>query len=157
MIPPMGNIAVARLPLQNFMPPGGQPFDWCAAIPTPTVVAGLTPVVQFQVKKGYNGYIHRIGNMCDQGGFNDFSGALIWQLFSDYQNGTGPVVPNYNNILASLGTIVAPSSVDGIKILEGQFVTLAVRNIALPVAGLIAARLGGYLYEIGLEQRGLGT
>jgi len=153
----LAEIQVPILPLQNFMPPGGLPFDVDGSIATPAVAAGVDVVVlQFQVPQGMNGYIHYIANMCDQGGFNDYSGNLIWKIYTDFQNGKGPVAPGYQNMLASRGTIASPSYSFGIKIVEFAFPTFTVQNTDLPPAGVIAARLVGYFYPKELEQANLG-
>jgi hypothetical protein len=152
----LAEINIEVLPVTNFMPPGGESFEFAAGIPIPAIGATAT-VVSFTVPNGRNGMIKRIANILVGGGFNDFSGGVIWQIVQD-QNQTGPpIVPNYDNITASLGTVNNPSNIDGIRIKENQLVALIVKNVSIVVAGqVIGGRLGGYFYPINLEPPNIG-
>src|ERR1700758_3225371 len=139
------------LPVTNFMPPGGESFEFAAGVAIPAIGATAT-VLQFTVPNGRNGMIKRIANILVGGGFNDFSGGVVWQIVQDLSQTGPPIVPNYDNITASLGTVNNPSNIDGIRIKENQVVALIVKNVNIPVAGqVIGGRLGGYFYPINLE------
>ena len=151
---------IVRLPTQNDMPADGQSFDLTPqSVATPAVGASAV-IVQFQVPKGYDGYIKRISNICTAGAFADFSGTLIWQILINFQgfdaagNTLGQVAPFYNNITASLGAAANPSLIDGIKVTDSNTFALICKNIALPGGpSFLGGRLGGYFYSTGLEPR----
>ena len=152
--------SIVRLPTQNDMPSDGQSFDLTPqSVATPAVGASVV-VVQFQVPKGYDGYIKRISNITTSGAFADFSGTLIWQILISFQgfdaagNALGQVAPFYNNITASLGAAANPSVINGIKVTDSNTFALICKNIGL-VAGpsFLGGRLGGYFYSTGLEPR----
>jgi hypothetical protein len=99
------------------------------------------------VPRGNNGFIRRIGNVFIGGGFTDFSGGVVWQIFLDLSKGT--VAPNFDNIVASLGSVSNPSTIDGIHIMELATVALVVKNISvIPAGQLIGGRLGGSFHSI---------
>jgi hypothetical protein len=145
---------ISRLPVTNYMPAEGREFRPAAYVAIPAQGAQAV-VVQFKVPQGYNGMINAIANVFVGGGFQEGAGAITWTLFADYQGGKGPVVPNFNNILASLGSVSNPAKLNGIRVKENQLVTLAVNNAAvggvLPAGQLIGGLLGGYFYPIALE------
>jgi hypothetical protein len=142
-------VVVPQLPVQNFMAPGGKPFEFANGITIPAIGASAT-VVQFTVPKGQNGFIRRIANVFVGGGFTDFSGAIIWKIFLNLTNGV--VAPNFDNIIASLGSVSNPSTLDGIHVIEGNIVALQVTNVSVVVSGqLIGGRLGGSFHPIPQE------
>lgn len=139
-------VVVPQLPVQNFMAPSGKPFEFHGGVPLPAIGAQAT-VFSFQVPRGNNGFIRRIANVFVGGGFTDFSSAIIWQIFLDLPKGT--VAPNFDNIIASMGSVSNPSQVDGIHIMELATVALVVKNISIAVAGqLVGGRLGGSFHSI---------
>jgi len=139
-------VLVPQLPVQNFMAPSGKPFEFHGGAPLPAIGAQVT-VISFQVPRGNNGFIRRIGNVFVGGGFTDFSGAIIWQIFLDLPKGT--VAPNFDNIVASLGSVQNPSPDDGIHIMELATVALVLKNISVVVSGqLVGGRLGGSFHSI---------
>ena len=147
----------ARLPIINFMPPEGQPFDVAATVALPAVGATVV-VAQVTVPTGLNGVLHRIANEFIGGGFVDGSGDIIWQIFQNLGQvgGTGVVAPYYDNIINSLGTVPNPSEIDGIRVQSGAVLAITLTNVAVVVAKqLVRARLGGYWYPIGLEPQNL--
>jgi hypothetical protein len=149
-------IAIPRLPVVNFMPPEGEDFEFHAYVAIPAQGASGV-VVQFLVPEGRNGIIKRIANVFVGGGFQEGQGNVIWKLFQDFQGGGGPVVPNFENIVASLGSVAAPSTIDGIRVKESQLVTLQVTNVGIVPAGqLIGGRLGGYFYPKDLDPPNMG-
>jgi hypothetical protein len=146
---PQINIEV--LPVTNFMPPGGESFEFTGGVTIPAIGATAV-VVQFTVPNGRNGMIKRIANVFIGGGFTDFSGFVVWQIVQDANQTGPPIVPNYDNITASLGSASNPSPIDGIRIKETQLVQLIVKNVSVVVSGqTIGGRLGGYFYPIDLE------
>jgi len=145
----LSSIEICRLPLTNFMPDRGVEFVKAAYIAIPAV--GLSaPIVQFKVPEGQNGMINRLANVFVGGGFTEGQGGIVWQIFQDFTPGV--VAPDFDNIVASLGSVNNPSILNGIRIKENQLVTLLVKNVSIVVAGqLIGGRLGGYFYPIDLE------
>ncbi len=151
-------IAIPRLPVTNFMPAEGEDFEFHAYVAIP-VVGGNAVVVQFVVPEGRNGMIKRIANVFIGGGFQEGQGLIVWKLFQDFQGGAGPIVPNFENIVASLGSVSNPSHIDGIRVKESQVVTLQVLNVApgvVPAGQLIGGRLGGYFYPKDLDPPNMG-
>lgn len=147
-VPPSG---IIQLPLSNFMPAQGVEFQNAGWVTIPAQGVSAV-VVQFKVPKGYNGMINRLGNVFDGGGFQNGAGLIAWQLYLDII--TGVFAPNFQNILASLGTVENPSILNGIRIKENQLVTLQVSNAAagvIPAGQKIGGRLGGYFYPVALE------
>src|SRR5690348_10154197 len=107
-----------QLPPHLFMPADGIAFDYASYIATPAIgVSGV--VVQFTVPEGFHGVIKRVANVYVGAGWEEGSGDLVWQI----QANAG-VIRNYDNIVASLGAVNAPSEVAGILIFEQQLVTL---------------------------------
>ena len=148
-------VMVPQLPVQNFMPPSGKAFEVHNGITIPAIGV-LAAVLSFQVPKGQNGFIRRIANVFVGGGFTDFSGALFWQIWIN-QNQNGPVIaPGFDNIIASLGSVANPTPIDGIHIMELNFVSLVVKNVSVVVSGqLIGGRLGGSFHSIREEPANL--
>lgn len=144
-------IYVPELPVQNFMPASGKPFEFAAYVALPAIGAQAT-VVSFPVPKGQNGFIRRLANVFVGGGFQEGQGQVIWQLLLDLATGGGIVAPGFDNIVASLGAVSSPPLIDGIHITEGHTVALIVKNISIVVAGqFIGGRLGGAFHPIPLE------
>ena len=144
-------LAIIRLPVTNYMPDRGEDFERAAYVAIPAVGASAV-VVQFKVPEGRNGMIKRIANVFVGGGFTEGQGGIVWQIFQDFTPGGGVVAPDFDNIVASLGSVNNPSNIDGIRIKENQLVTLLVKNVSIVVAGqVIGGRLGGYYYPIDLE------
>jgi hypothetical protein len=149
---PACSVDVHNLPIQNFMPASGKPFEFHGGVTIPAIGAQAT-VVQFRVPSGQNGFIRRIANVFVGGGFTDFSGSIVWQIWIDSVAAGNPVVaPNFNNIIASLGSVSNPSPIDGIHIKEGKLISLIVKNISVVISGqLIGGRLGGSFFPLNLE------
>jgi hypothetical protein len=144
-------LAIIRLPVTNFMPDRGEEFQRAAYVAIPAVGASAI-VVQFKVPEGRNGMINRLGNVFVGGGFTEGQGGIVWQVFQDFTPGGGVVAPDFDNIVASLGSVNNPSTLNGIRIKENQLVTLLAKNVSVVVAGqFIGGRLGGYFYPIDLE------
>jgi hypothetical protein len=144
---------IDRLPITNFMPPSGQEFRKTSSVIIPAVGASGV-VVQLKVPQGYNGMLKSLANVYIGGGFTDFGGLIVWQLYIDYQVGGGIVAPNFENITASLGSASNPARLHGIPIKENQLVTLLVKNVApgvVPAGQTIGGLLGGYFYPVSEE------
>jgi hypothetical protein len=129
-------------PPHLFQPQDGFPFDYTAYIATPAVGVAA-PVVSFQVPEGHFGVIKKVGNVYIGAGFVEGSGSLIWQI----QQNQG-VVRNYDNILASLGTVTQPGSLAGsILLYEQNLVVLQVNNVGLVAGGTqVGGRLSGWFF-----------
>lgn len=137
------------LPVYLFPSVDSESFDYCTGVDLPAVAAQAM-VVSFQVPEGRNGIIKRFGNVYIGSGFADFSGALQWQLLLD-----GTPVPNYENIIASLGATANPAEVSSIRIKENQLVQLVINNISLVVGGAMSGgRIGGWFYPVDEEPEG---
>jgi hypothetical protein len=147
--------AVSALPVHLWMPPDGIPFDEARYIATPAV-GNLGAVVQFTVPEGYHGVIRKIGNVYIGAGFVEGSGSLIWQILQN-----GEVVRNYDNIVASLGTVTQPGEIPGaIIVFEQQVITLQVSNVSLLVGGTqVGGRLSGWYFpkEYFSDQSAIGS
>ena len=142
-------IIIPQLPVQNFMPAQGEPFEFANYVPLPAIGASAT-VLQFTVPNGRNGFVRRIANVFVGGGFNEGSGNVVFQIFLDLPQNI--VAPNFDNIVASLGATNNPSTIDGLHITEGQTVALVVKNVSVVLAGqLVGGRLGGSFYPVSLE------
>lgn len=137
------------LPVYLFPSVDSESFDVCTGANLPSVGAQAV-VVQFTVPEGRNGIIKRFGNVYIGSGFADFSGSLQWQLLLD-----NTPVPNYENILASLGATANPAEVSSIRIKENQLVQLVINNISLIVGGAASGgRIGGWFYPVEEEPEG---
>ncbi len=142
-------LGIIELPTQNFMPAQGEPFEYAGYVVLPAIGAQAT-VVQFTVPQGRCGFVRRIANVFVGGGFQEGTGNIVWQIFLDLVQ--GQVAPNFDNILASLGSVAAPSTIDGLHITEGQNVALVVKNISVVLAGqVIGGRLGGAFHPVMFE------
>lgn len=151
----LSQIAVPRLPVTNFMPAEGEEFRPHAYVPLPAIGASAV-VVQFTVPLGKNGIINRLANVFVGGGFQEGQGGVIWKLFSDFNTGNvgqgGVVIPNFDNIVASLGSVSNPALLNGLRVKESNVVTLQVTNVNIVLAGqFIGGLLGGYFYPVDLE------
>jgi hypothetical protein len=148
----LSDLEICRLPVTNFMPDRGVEFSKAAYIVIPAVGASA-PVVQFPVPQGQNGIINLLANVFVGGGFTEGQGGIVWQVFQDFN--ANVVATDFENIVASLGSVNNPSKLNGIRIKENQLVTLLVKNVSIVVAGqLIGGRLGGFFYPIDLEPPG---
>jgi hypothetical protein len=137
------------LPVWLFPSVDSESFDVSSGVTLPAVAAQGT-VVSFQVPEGRNGIIARFGNVYIGSGFVDYSGALQWQLLAD-----GVPIPNYNNIIASLGATNNPSPVSSIRVKENQTISLVINNMSLVVGGASSGgRIGGWFYPVEEEPEG---
>lgn len=147
---------IARLPVSNFMPIEGEEFRFVNYITIPAANGVETVVVQFTVPQGRNGIINRIANVFVGGGFQEGQGLIDWALYQDFTPGI--LVPNFEVIVASLGTVYNPAILNGIRIKENQLVTLIVENEVggiVPAGQQIGGLLGGYFYPVDLEPASL--
>lgn len=150
-------IIIPRLPVTNFMPAGGEDFEAHAYVPLPAVGAS-TIVVSLGIPEGRMAMVKRIANVFVGGGFQEGQGGVTWQILLDGTNPNNPVVaPFFDNILASLGSVSNPSTIDGIRVKEGNLLQLIVKNVSIVLAGqVIGGRLGGYFYPIELDPQDAG-
>jgi hypothetical protein len=142
MSSPLSIAPDAAFPAHLWMPPDGIPFDEAAYAALPAIGSTLA-VVSFTVPEGFHGVIKKVGNVYLGAGFAEGSGSLIWQI----QQNAG-VVRNYDNILASLGTVTQPCELAGsILIFEQQLVVLQVNNVNLAAGGSkVGGRLSGWYF-----------
>jgi hypothetical protein len=149
-------IEIPQLPITNFMPAQGEDFEAHGYVALPAIGATAV-VVSVLVPEGRNGMIKRIANVFVGAGFTEGQGGIVWQILQDANIVNTLVAPFFDNIVASLGSVNAPSTIDGIRIREGQLVQLIVKNISIAVAGqLVGGRLGGYFYPVELDPPNMG-
>jgi hypothetical protein len=131
-------------------PPSAEPFDFSTYLAIPAVGAtGL--VISFLTPAGRHGVIKKVANVFVGGGFQEGQGNIFWQIRKDQVP-----VPNYENIVASLGAVSNPVDFAGIRLYEGEQVDLLVNNVAIVVAGqLIGGRLQGWFYPLDAEVDGI--
>lgn len=137
------------LPPWLFEPAESESLNEHAGVALPAIGATAT-VLTFTVPDGRNGVINLIANVFIGGGFVEFGGLIVWRILID-----DAAVRNYQNIVASFGSISNPSRISPIRIYERQVVTLQVENVApgVIVAGqTIGGRLGGYYYSRALDE-----
>ena len=144
------NVVVKRPWLEP--PEGYSPFDAQDGIDLPVVgAASTTPltsatgaavVLTFVVDNGYDGVINFLSDNFLGGGFQDFSGDIIWQLYAD----SAPI-RNFNNITAQKGTVEQPRTVSPIRIYSGQTISFVVIHAAnVTLNGPVVCTLTGYTY-----------
>lgn len=145
-------IIIPRLPVTNFMPAGGEDFEAAAYVALPAIGASAV-VVSVPIPEGRMAMLKRLANVFVGGGFQEGQGGVVWQLLLDGTNPNNPVVaPFFDNIVASLGSVAAPSTIDGIRVKEGNLLQLIVKNVSVVVSGqFVGGRLGGYFYDIALD------
>lgn len=145
-------IIIPRLPVTNFMPAGGEDFEAHGYVALPAIGASAI-VVAVPIPEGRMAMVKRIANVFVGGGFQEGQGGVVWQILLDGTNPNNPVVaPFFDNILASLGSVSAPSTIDGIRVREDNLLQLIVKNVSIVVSGqVIGGRLGGYFYPIELD------
>ena len=145
-------IVIPRLPVTNFMPAGGEDFEAANYVALPAIGASAV-VVSVPIPEGRMAMVKRLANVFVGGGFQEGQGGVVWQILLDGTNPTNPVVaPFFDNILAALGTVAAPSAIDGIRVKEGNLLQLIVKNVSIVVSGqFVGGRLGGYFYDIALD------
>jgi hypothetical protein len=145
-------IVIPRLPVTNFMPAGGEDFEAHGYVAIPAIGASVV-VVSVPIPEGRMAMVKRIANVFVGGGFQEGQGGIVWQILLDGTNANNPVVaPFFDNIVASLGSVANPSTIDGIRVKEGNLLQLIVKNVSVAVAGqFIGGRLGGYFYDIALD------
>ena len=145
------DVDIDRLPVTNFMPAEGEDFEQASYVALPAIGASAV-VVQFVVPEGRYGMIKRIANVFVGGGFQEGQGGVVWQIIQDALVPGTLVAPFFDNIVASLGSVSNPSTIDGIRIREGQLVQLIVKNVSIVVSGqFVGGRLGGYFYPVELD------
>jgi len=130
-------------------PPDSESFHRAGGIVMPAVDGLFHNVVTVTCPPGRNGVLKRIANVVVGGAWSDFSGDAVWQIRRNQGASatTAMAERNYENILASLGLIAAPSQISGIRIFENDVIAFAIKNVALPVAGEeVGALLSGYFY-----------
>jgi hypothetical protein len=123
-------------------PPEREPIDLVTYVPLPAI--GATAIIVSQlIEPGYNAIIRAYANNFVGGGWVEGSGSVLWQIVID----SAPA-PGYDSIPASLGSPANPVYHPcGIRVMEGQTVSLLVTNVSVVLAGqLSGGRLMGYYY-----------
>lgn len=145
----LSKIIIPELPVTNFMPAEGEDFEAHGYVAIPAIGAQAI-VVSLPIPEGRMAMVKRIANVFVGGGFTEGQGGLVWQILLDGTNVANPVVaPFFDNILASLGSVSNPSTIDGIRVKENNLLQLIVKNVAIVVGGqIIGGRLGGYFYPV---------
>lgn len=130
------------------MPPEGLPLNalgWQAIGNTGTTVA----VVTIQVPGGMNGVIKWIGNSYLGPEFVEGTGNVIWQLWED-----GNPMPDFDDILGSLGSPSSPSETAPIRIYESRTYQLVLINVSIANGGqLLGGRLSGWYYPVDYDSQ----
>lgn len=150
------------LPIANYMPPGGIEFRPATYIAIPNQGASAV-VVQFKIPKGRNAILNRLANVYVGGGFQEGQALITWQLFLEFYgvgNASNVVAPNFNLIVASLGSISNPAALNGLRAKENTTLALVVSNAnpgVVPAGQLIGGLLGGYHYSKTLEPADFGS
>jgi hypothetical protein len=134
-------------------PPGSVEFDQLnlAAVTLPAIGAQVV-VVTFTVPRGMDGVIKRVSNQFVGGGWVEGTGDIVWRIQLD-----GLPARNYNNIIASIGSMTVPTNFGngGILLKENQLVELILLNVAVVVAGQpLLGKLGGWFYPIEFRPSG---
>src|SRR5260370_42433899 len=102
-----------------------------------------------RITDGRHAMVKRIANVFVGGGFTEGQGGIVWQILLDGTSGlVVPVVaPFFDNIVASLGSVSNPSTIDGIRVKEGNLLQLVVKNVSIIVSGqLIGGSPRGAFY-----------
>lgn len=126
-------------------PDGSQSFDKQNGTALPP--AGIGPgssatVLQFTVPDGFDGVIKWFAWNFTGGGFIQFSGDIVVQLFRN-----NAAVQNYDNILNEKGTLQFPRPISPIRIFANQIITLRVSHPSnVTLNGDVVGTLSGYFY-----------
>jgi hypothetical protein len=106
------------------------------------IVGGLLTLVMLTVDPGWDGVINFLSCNFVGGGFQDFSGSIVWSL---YRNSSP--IRNYNNITAQKGTVQQQRQISPIRIYSGDVITFQIthpNNVALN--GNVVCSITGYTY-----------
>jgi len=123
-------------------PLGSFPFDEQDGINLPAIGNGFTVVLGFMVPNGSDGVINYISNNFLGGGFNQFSGDIIWQILAD-----GRAIRNFSNIKAEKGTVGQGREISPIRIYSNQLIQYVVSHRAnVGLNGQVVCSLNGYYY-----------
>lgn len=128
-------------------PPDSESLHLAGGILMPAQDGAFHTVLQVICPPGRNGVINQIANVVVGGAWSDFSGDAIWQIVRNPGNGITAAERNYEDIESSLGLIVNPARVSGIRIFENDVMQWLIKNVNLPAAGEeVGALFGGYFY-----------
>jgi len=129
-------------------PPDSEPFHQASGLVIPAIDGAFHTVVTIQCPTGRNGVLMLIANEFVGGGFQDFSGNLIWQIVRNPGSGITAAERNFENIQASLGTPQIPARLAaGIRIWENDVIQLVLKNAGIAPAGqFVGGLLGGWFY-----------
>ena len=126
------------------------PFDEIAAIGMPTVVAGETVVLQFQVPTGMDGVVFGIITRYVPGSLSPASGAIVWRMRHGQSGLLGTPVRNYARITVEWGDFNDYHTIwGGIPMTAEEFFVITATNVggvASGAANLTVAGLNGYYW-----------
>lgn len=144
-----GEIALARLPVYNFRPADGRPFDKFGSIVLPTAPStSWSAIFSFQVPKGYNAIITAIANEIDDPDVVDGDGSILWAIAQNYIPGGIQTFPDYTSIPVSLGLTKAPTPIQQLQAKEGNTIALLVENVSSASTARTSGRLLGFYYPV---------
>lgn len=122
-------------------PAGSVPFDEQDGIALPIVGVTAT-VLSFTVPTGFDGVIKFLSNNVNFGGFDQFSGDIIWRLLINKRP-----VRNFNNVRAEKGTIFQGREISPIRLYSKNLVEWEVEHVANgALAGQTICSFTGYVY-----------
>jgi hypothetical protein len=131
-----------ELPPLNAPPEDANYFDYGNSIPLPALGVTAT-VLQFQIPEGKRGVIWRLANVVLGGGFQDFSGNLVWRVFKNPPQ----AVQNYENILYSLGSLANPCPTF-IPVDENDVIQITITTVVVAGGGMsTAVRAAGWWFS----------
>jgi hypothetical protein len=109
-------------------------------------LANRATVTQYHMPPGFAGVVKGLALVALQGGFNDFSGDVIFRLFRN----TVPV-ENYENVPFQIGSLAQPAQTF-IPLRPNQTLFVYVETYINPPTGLAAALLSGYKWPFTRQQ-----
>lgn len=122
----------------NKPPEGYIPFDLQGSIQLPVVGAGVSAILTMVVPDGMDGVINRFNCNFTGGGFNDFSGDIVWSIYMDTI-----AIRGFDNIVNQKGTFQQPREITPIRIYSNRTIYLYVNHVNNP--GLAGNAVGGFI------------
>src|SRR5690348_4723315 len=125
-----------------------EPFYKQGAIVIPAISAApsvYSPVVQFVVPYGRNGYLWKIGIDYVGGGFQEGQGNIVYTVFRNAALSRS--IKGLVGLTASIGSVNNPVEIPAVQIYENETISIAVTNVAIPPAGQqLVGVLVGFTY-----------
>jgi hypothetical protein len=155
-----GNLTPWLLPTSDFLN-----MDKFGSVALPAIGATAT-VLQFTVAQGRFGRVDSLGiDFVANGGVAFVPGVvpatLLFSITADTvtpgAGGAAGAFPDYGQFSFLPGTVIRPTPIAGLMLLEGQTITVTVTNVSLAVTTqFVAARLKGYWYPKRRQPRSAG-